>query len=796
MYKIPFFTILITILLLLFPAAGAFAEDEIVTIEIVDEDTDEIEIISDDEILLPEVEIVETSEPATTALTGEEAVEHSEFTLDESLKRAAGIVIEQAAKGHARFKMRGYEMDMIGFLIDGIPIYDIYKNNIDISQIPIFSYSEISIQRGASSALYGSDAAVGVVELDSGMPETGSIRTGLSFDLSNSDLLNDSYSASDADEFNTGLTAYALAEDILDDFYYKVGGAYYDNGGFTPSAALTTEVKKEWLEEILNPSVYGTGLASILSSDSSMLDYVAHDDSWEDTFSKGFNFTGKTGVFIGDNAETGVSAAFNYNQKNSVSFDCDYLSGWDEGYEVWMNGDDPADGFTERDYEWPYMYDWYVTPYYEQQLDSLFLKANIYYRVLANSLIWSGSYSNWYETSWGGRISADWDIVEWNSLSTALIFRNDDHTESETYYTMPSPTALSDYLGGVCPDDEDVPETVIVKQLAGLQAALAVEDKLTLSMFEITAGCSYDVQYFYKSLGEAGYWRENDDGTWYYELKTNSISSSTAMLLGTRDSLNPSLNIDINFNPDVFTLNIGSSIKTRFPSFDNYYSDYYEMDDELFCEELDNQVSYNFNLGAEYIILPENLSVRCDVFYTRYTNKLEDYINSDGDTTYFNIPEADSYGIEALCFFEAEIPAVILFSGSLGYTFNLGSNIDQADSIFTYNPSHEVLFDIQAETLYELPSKLMIWGRFSTGAVAYTMSELPDSDADYPGDYLTTVALHSPLYLNAKIIQRMPFGCSMYFLIENILDDYSIDPFNPGAGRTFSIGLDFDTFDL
>jgi len=755
-----------------------------------------IDLSGDEETyILPEVEIVETAPPATTELTGEEAVEHNELTLDESLKRAAGISTLQAAKGHSRFRMRGYDMDMIGFLIDGIPINDIYNKNIDIAQIPVFSYSNINIQRGAASALYGSDAAVGVVELNSGLPETNSIRSGLCFNLGGSDFFNSSQS--DADVFNSGLTAYALAEDILDDFYYRFGASYYDKGGYTPSAALTTAVKKNWLELLLKPELYGSSLGSFLLSNASMLDFAAYDNSWRNIFSTGMNFTGKSGFFIGDNIETGISAAFNYNKKKSLSNQCELLSGWDEQNKTWITGSSPAsDGFSERDWQWPYMYDWYITPYYEQQLDSLLIKANIYYRMLTNSLIWSGCYSNWHETTYGGRLSADWDIADWNRLSAAFILRNDNHIESESYYTFPAQTPLNKYLGGVRPPDSEVPATVIVKELSGAQGAIAIEDRLALSIFEITAGCSYDVQFFHKSSGEAGYWKQNTDDSWFYQLKENNISTADALLLGTRDSFNPALNIDAEIVPDFFTMNLGGSIKTRFPSFDNYYTDFVVMGDELFHDELKNQVSYNANLGAEYVILPENLSLRCDIFYTSYTNKLEDYINLSGETVYFNIPQSISYGLEALSFFDLEIPGAVLISGSIGYTFNFGKNTGQAESLFKYNPAHELLFDISAETTAELSAKIMFWGRFSTGAVAYRMSEVPPENGSYPGDYLETVDLHSPLFVNGKIIQKLPAYFSIYVLVENILDDYGIDPFNPGPGRTLSVGLDFNASDF
>lgn len=747
---------------------------------------------SGEEYVLPEIEVIETAPPETTEITGEDAVEHGEARLDETLRRSAGMMVEQAAKGHGRFKMRGYDMDMIGFFIDGIPVRDLYNKNIDISQVPVFAYSDISIKRGTSSALYGAGAAVGVVELKSGIPESDRLFLRTELNTGRSDLFRSS--PGDEEIYNTGLNAAALFDGLGSNSYIKLGAAYYDEAGFYPSSSLTSDEKKDWVEQILNPEAFGSSLSSVMNANDAIINYTAYEKAWEDVYSRGVNLTAKGGLFLGDTVETGISAAFNYNEKSSLSYQCGYLSTWDEENRTWVT--DPAvaqEGFSERDWQWPYMYDWYVTPYYEQRFEGGLLEANAYFRVLRNSLIWSGVYSNWDETTWGGNINADIDLAPWNNLSVALLLRNDRHTESESFYTSPPATPLQKYLGGLRPPDDEVPDTVTVKELAGVTGTLAVEDRVILKWADIYAGVSYDTQFFYRSRGEAGYWRETSDGQWYYELDENDISSSNSLLVGTRDSFNPSVMADIYVIPDRLTVNIGGSMKTRFPSFDNYYSDYYVMGEEVFSTELDNQVSYNFNIGPEYLILPENLSLRCDVYYTTYTNKLENYINADGETVYFNIPRSISYGLEAVTFFSAPLGSFAELEGNAAYTLCIGRNPGRAEEYFEYNPVHEVLFDTGITTRAErFPTKLMVWGRGSFGALAYRMTETPEAGADYPGDYLEAVNLHSPFFLHAKLVQSLPWNLSAFILVENIFDDYGVDPFNPGPGRSLRLGVEYD----
>jgi hypothetical protein len=49
--------------------------------------------------------------------------------------------------------------------------------------------------------------------------------------------------------------------------------------------------------------------------------------------------------------------------------------------------------------------------------------------------------------------------------------------------------------------------------------------------------------------------------------------------------------------------------------------------------------------------------------------------------------------------------------------------------------------------------------------------------------------LHNPVFLNTKISQRFLGDYEVYFMIRNILDDYNADPFDPGPGRMFYLGV-------
>jgi outer membrane receptor protein involved in Fe transport len=72
----------------------------------------------------------------------------------------------------------------------------------------------------------------------------------------------------------------------------------------------------------------------------------------------------------------------------------------------------------------------------------------------------------------------------------------------------------------------------------------------------------------------------------------------------------------------------------------------------------------------------------------------------------------------------------------------------------------------------------------------YVMDHRPtELESPYSTDYFTTVRLHDPVFLNAKVSQRFLKDYEVYFLAKNLIDDYNADPFDPGPGRTFYLGI-------
>ncbi len=693
------------VVLVFFFAAAAFltaqSEDEII-IEIVPEDETEPGTDQDaaekegeaagdgsgtDTYELDKVTIVDLREPTTSVVTGEEIDKHDDRALNETLERVPGIISGKSAKGHDRITMRGYETQMIGIVIDGVPVHDLYMTNLDFSLFPVFGSTEVRILRGPVSAIYGTDAAVGLVEVKSGHPRDLTVKTGFSIDPINLDF-----------------RISGFHQNVIGPFYYQIGAAYYNEKGYTTPSSLTTSVRRQWVETLINTEVYGSSYTDLLGTSTEVFDYITEADLWNDTFSKGVHLAGKLGGFLGDNSELGASFAFNDNDKKSLSFTRDFLNEYNPATETWL-APTLNDALITRPFEWPLFRDWYVTPYFEYQGRIVSVSANAYYRQLQNSLVFQGNISHWFEITFGGRVDTEINIAPWNTLTVAVFGRNDTHLEEEETYTD-KPSAPLTYYIGVRPPEDEVPDRVAVKDLAGIQAALAIEERLTFGRFDITLAASYDFQYYYKSLGERGTWVEVSDGNWQYNLGQNPISSEDAFLLGTRDAINPTARVEISLIEDKLVFVTSGSIKTKFPTFEHYYADFNLPGADEQVQELASQVSYNANAGIEISPLPEKLSFRVDGFFTSYDNKIESFWDSDtGEFKYFNIDSAYSTGAEAVARFAFAEEERFSLLGTLGYTFAIGIRNAYSYPRFEYLPAHEVLADMEASVRY---------GRFGT----------------------------------------------------------------------------------
>lgn len=105
---------------------------------------------------------------AAEVITREELLERNVRTVQEALEKTTGLVVEANSgsygdKGHV--SIQGLELRHTLVLIDGQRILGGHQNAIDLQQISIEMIERIEIVKGPASALYGSDAMGGVINI-------------------------------------------------------------------------------------------------------------------------------------------------------------------------------------------------------------------------------------------------------------------------------------------------------------------------------------------------------------------------------------------------------------------------------------------------------------------------------------------------------------------------------------------------------------------------------------------------------------------------------------------------------
>lgn len=86
-----------------------------------------------------------------------------------ALEAEPGVQVERSFRGHS-VQLRGFDSKYVRVLVDGQPVVGQVNDVIDLRRFGLDAIERIELVRGAASALYGSDALAGVVNLISRRP--------------------------------------------------------------------------------------------------------------------------------------------------------------------------------------------------------------------------------------------------------------------------------------------------------------------------------------------------------------------------------------------------------------------------------------------------------------------------------------------------------------------------------------------------------------------------------------------------------------------------------------------------
>ncbi len=745
-------------------------------------------VFSAGEIIVTGKAIANINSAATTTTIDQEGIrDRGEKTLDDSLETVPGVAIERHTKGHVRAKIRGFDQDKIAVLIDGIPVIDIYSTDTDLSDIPVMNVSRIYVNRGVSSALYGTNGAIGSINVVTRKP------TRLFAEV------NGEYG-----QYKSGSASFAHGAPF-GKFYYWITGSFHNSGGFKPSAKLTRAEKFNWYKKFIRPNLYGFTYDQVTMP--AQYSYLFDDGKWNHNEYRKYNLAAKAGYEFSKHVDAGVAALFRYGSGKTNTYDNNCFSDYklqnlwwkDPLFQVNDQGSVKKAALRNRSFVWPKKYRYTVYPYITIDYDKLLVRANVFVSYDYASQVgyadnWhiyekeapaarpnDGRYSPVYDyktyMSYGVNVYPSYRITEWNRLNLGVTWREDRFTQQqkaksiiESWPVVSAGFGLGKYK---------------VAYLKASFLTVAIEDEVNIKdRLRLSVGISYDAQNF--TTFKARYASYPDFYGPAYIVRDKSA------IWGTRDSFNPVAGMVITAVPDLLDLKIAGSMKTRFPTlgeYDKVVAPWYDRG-------LKPERSYNGNAGYQFFFLEKSLTFGADYFISLVRNRIEKIAGSDEPPV--NIEKIVSQGIEGYVTYEKRNISVFKkITASVYYTYLNCVNMDDSwnakvnkGPYLELTPEHHLVAEVRL--LFKTDTMLALWGNAKFNQVMYAMRARPEPDVQlYPYSrlFFETVKLHNPVMLNVKISQKIYKYISVYILCKNILDDYFADPFNPGPGRMFYGGV-------
>jgi outer membrane cobalamin receptor len=727
----------------------------------------------------------------TTVITQKDIKSHSDKTLDQTLQHIPGIIVEKHTKGNMRTKIRGFDQDKIAILIDGIPLSDIYSTDIDISQIPVTNVSKIIITRGVSSALYGTRGSAGLINVISKKPSHKFTEINTEFGMP------DNYS------FNMAHGA------PIGKFYYWLTGNLFYSGGYTPSKKLDQDKKKEWFDKFVQYKLYNNPLTSQPYTFDEVTFpakdiYINDTGKWDHSDYLKTSFSGKAGYEFTDNFEMGTSFRFSYNRYNTSTFQFNCISDYKLQDEEWKDplfdvntaGDIKKVALRNRAFEWPGMYNFTISPYLLYKKDSFIMKSNIFYSLKETTQIGYAStdhlyikgaaaviastsavYNPFYDiktySSYGFNIYPTYNFADWNKLSGAISWRTDLYNnDQQAISAEESPQIAATHHGlSLYPVQYGVASLLTI----------AIEDEFLFfnDRLKFSAGVSYDSQLIHR-------FKQRESLYVYHDIY---IAENDSMIIGTRDSINPVISIIAEPVKNILKIQTAGSIKTRFP----LLGDYAKIIDEEHDFNLKNETAYSMNSGFQLFFLEKKLTFRTDYFVNQIKNRIAKV--SGGEDPPINIEKVISQGTESIITYKKNnILNITDLKISFSYIFNHVRNHDSTHEekvnkgkLLELTPVHQYSTNLRLD--FNSDTSINFWGTAQFNQIMYAMTSAPEATDPYSTEYFEAVNVNNPVKLNLKISQKFYTNYTIYIMCKNVLDDYNPNPFNPGSGREFYIGV-------
>ena len=372
-----------------------------------------------------------------TEVTMQDIAARGATTAAQALEFLPGVNVQFGGKGDAHVSIRGFEQRQVKVLIDGVPARESYFGTVDLSMLPADSISKITITKGASSVLYGSNTMGGVINI---ITKKGTKTPRTSVSASFGDYSTAHYSASHGGVIGK--------QGVIN---YWIGGGYQTSDGYRLSGDFDADNAN-------------TGLGTQYNEDGGARD-------------------------LSDFKKKNLDMKIGYDPGNESSL---YLS-FD-----YVDNDRGIPSFYNRYWAYDHWKQWQLNLAGEHRInDMLKLKARVYYVSHEDGITdvsWDANHTTggkkWFEKSYydddtmGGELQAAVNFVPWNTLRIGANFMEDNHKEGN-YLSDDCFSVLQGWSSvGWEPEEEYTARTW----------TLALEDEFTLfEHFSVVLGVSYDV---------------------------------------------------------------------------------------------------------------------------------------------------------------------------------------------------------------------------------------------------------------------------------------------------------------
>lgn len=752
------------------------------------------------EIVIREKAIANVEDAATTTeLTPENMKARSAHTLDQALETVPGMLVKQGQKGQMNFDMRGFKHSTLAILVDGLPFEEVYDGGGgDISRILVMDASKVVVNRGTSSALYGSRGAFGSINVVTKKPERLNFKGGV-----------------EVDQYG-GFTVNASGGAAYKNFFFWLSAAAIKNNGYEISDQLGKSKRMRWMNRFIPWYVYGLTSGSYTPQSTIFtgvgMEYILDEGRWNHTSSMKYYASGKAGYRVNDNIEFGLSASYYQGEMKFNGFELGSYS----SYVLDGTWDDPQNRnmFQNRAWTWPKDYRVNVAPYLTLEFGDFYMKAMYYFTRQANVLEgWTnqaqsamfdrGKMSEHNETSNGFYIYPSYKFAPWNKLSASIHYRIDQFLKYKK--------RLAPYASGTANWYTPWFKTA---EMSAKYVDVALEDEFKFNTpagdLAFSLGVSYDAQKL--STNRGGRYNINGDEDVTGLLRSRMKPDETSLVWGTGDGFNPVFALVYEPVKDMLKIRGTLSQKIKFPTLHEFadssdYIDEYFMSDPALLplaiklNQIKPETSYNANAGFELDLLDKTLNLRGDYFYAFYKNKIEAVSDPNtavgNQTRYSNIKGREVHGAEASvgATIGTNLLKILDMKPSATYIFTHARDWYDAPVVkgaeVQETPAHQLILQLKLDFISG--TGLNLWSNATFNQMMY-VQEIPTSILGavswyFPQVY-TTKKIHDPFMFNIRVSQKIVEHFELWVMCKNILDDYNADPFNPGPGRTWYFGGD------